>query len=199
VREHLWASPEYHAHSARFLENHDEPRIAATMISRQLKAAAIITYFSPGLRFIHQGQIEGYRKRISPHLIRGPREHVDQDIKQFFQRLLEVSKRKAFRDGTWQLLESKAAWEGNGSHDYYINASWRDEDGSLYMVVVNYSPWRSQCYVPLPEQELVERDCKLKDLFSDTVYSCSGNDIILKGLYLDEPAWRYFVFDVKVE
>ena len=36
------------------------------------EAAGVITYLSPGLRFFHQGQLEGRRTRISPHLVRGP-------------------------------------------------------------------------------------------------------------------------------
>ena len=35
------------------------------------QAAAVITFLSPGLRFFHQGQFEGRKKRISPHLVRG--------------------------------------------------------------------------------------------------------------------------------
>ena len=38
------------------------------------EAAAVITFLSPGLRFFHQGQFEGRRKRISPHLVRAPLE-----------------------------------------------------------------------------------------------------------------------------
>ena len=33
-----------------------------------------LPFFSPGLRFFHQGQFEGRRTRISPHLVRGPNE-----------------------------------------------------------------------------------------------------------------------------
>ena len=35
------------------------------------EAAAVITFLSPGLRFFHQGQFEGRKTRISPHLVRG--------------------------------------------------------------------------------------------------------------------------------
>ena len=62
---------------ARFLENHDEPRAATSFSIEIHQAAAVITYLSPGLRFFHQGQLEGKTKRISPHLVRGPKEPVN--------------------------------------------------------------------------------------------------------------------------
>src|SRR5205823_1253875 len=51
VREHLYAGLDYQNRLARFLENHDEPRAAATFAPGMHEAAAVITYLSPGLRF----------------------------------------------------------------------------------------------------------------------------------------------------
>ena len=72
VREHFHAGLDYQDKLARFLENHDEPRAAATFPPDMHEAAAVITFLSPGLRFFHQGQFEGRTKRISPHLVRAP-------------------------------------------------------------------------------------------------------------------------------
>jgi len=60
--EHFHAGMDYQNRLARFLENHDEPRAAATFPQEVHEAAAVITYLSPGLRFFHQGQFEGRRK-----------------------------------------------------------------------------------------------------------------------------------------
>ncbi|HEU4391545.1 MAG TPA: alpha-amylase family glycosyl hydrolase, partial [Blastocatellia bacterium] len=70
VREHFHAGLDYQDKMARFLENHDEPRAATTFLPEVHEAAAVITFLSPGLRFFHQGQFEGRKKRISPHLVR---------------------------------------------------------------------------------------------------------------------------------
>ena len=72
VREHLSAGLDFQNRMARFLENHDEPRAAATFTPETHRAAAIITFLTPGLRFFHQGQREGKRVRIPVHLGRGP-------------------------------------------------------------------------------------------------------------------------------
>ena len=70
VREHFLAGLDYQDKMARFLENHDEPRAASTFSPEIYEAAAVITFLCPGLRFFHQGQFEGRKKRISPHLCR---------------------------------------------------------------------------------------------------------------------------------
>src|ERR1044071_2633769 len=84
VREHFHAPLDYQDRLARFLENHDEPRAAATFAPDAHEAAAIITFLSPGLRFFHQGQLVGRRKRISPHLLRAPEEPVDDRLRSFY-------------------------------------------------------------------------------------------------------------------
>ena len=77
VRGHLWADLAYQNRLARFLENHDEPRAAHDFPQPVHQAAAVITYFTPGLRFFHEGQLEGRRVKVSMHLGRRPEEPVD--------------------------------------------------------------------------------------------------------------------------
>src|SRR5262249_34819688 len=113
VREHFHAGLDYQNKMARFLENHDEPRAATAFSPEVHKAAAIISFLSPGLRFFHQGQFEGRKKRISPHLVRAPEEPIDEQTRQFYYRLLAVLAQPVVRDGEWQLLECVPAWEGN--------------------------------------------------------------------------------------
>jgi glycosidase len=120
VRDHFRAGLDYQDRLARFLENYDEPRAAATFSTEVHPAAAVITFLSPGLRFFHQGQFEGRRKRISPHLGRGPNEPIDPKISQFYERLLNVLRQPTVRDGTWQLLECVPAWDGNWTHDCFL-------------------------------------------------------------------------------
>ena len=90
VREHFHAGLDYQDKLARFLENHDEPRAAATFAPGVHEAAAVITFLAPGLRFFHEGQFSGRKKRISPHLCRRPDETVDVDLGKFYDKLLAV-------------------------------------------------------------------------------------------------------------
>ena len=84
VREHLFAGLDFQDRLARFLENHDEPRAAATFPPEVHRAAAVITFLTPGLRFFHQGQREGKKLRIPTHLGRGPAEAPDASIAAFY-------------------------------------------------------------------------------------------------------------------
>ena len=90
VRDHFRAGLDYQDKLARFLENHDEPRAAATFPPGVHEAAAVITYLAPGLRFFQHGQFEGRTKRVSPHLCREPDEPVNRSLEQFYDRLLTV-------------------------------------------------------------------------------------------------------------
>jgi len=197
VREHLCANFDYQTKMARFLENHDEPRAAANFPPQVHQAAAIITFLSPGLRFFHQGQFEGRTKRISPHLVRGPVEPVDQGINLFYSHLLDLLKRPVLRNGRWQLLECAPAWEGNTSCDAFIAYAWQNADGERLLVTVNYAPHQSQCYVRLPFSDLHGRQWRLHDLAGEASYDREGNDLESRGMYLDVPAWHCHVFEIR--
>ncbi len=195
VREHLEADLDFQSRSARFLENHDEPRAAAVFPKPVHFAAAVISFLSPGLRFLHQGQFEGFRKRIPVHLSRGPSESVDAEITDFYERLNRVIALDVVRTGDWRLLRCDAAWDGNWTWDCFICFSWQDADRRL-VVVVNYAANQSQCCVKLPFSDIAGKQTRLRDLMSSAVYERSGDDMVIRGLYLDVPAWAYHVFDV---
>ncbi|HEY6867807.1 MAG TPA: alpha-amylase family glycosyl hydrolase [Candidatus Eisenbacteria bacterium] len=196
VREHLRAELDYQDKLARFLENHDEPRAAATFAPGIHQAAAVVTYLSPGLRFFHQGQFAGQKVRILPHLVRAPREPVDEALKNFYDELLAVLREPVVREGRWRLLECAPAWDGNGTWDGFIAWSWDSPDGERRLVAVNYSGTRGQCYVRLPYPDLAGRTVRLEDAMSSACYDRDGGDLVSHGLYLDEPAWSYHVFEM---
>jgi hypothetical protein len=199
VREHLHAALEYQNKLARFLENHDEPRAAASFDPNVHRAAAVITYSIPGLRFFHQGQFEGRRKRISPHLVRAPEEPRDKEIGEFYEDLLAIVRNPALRTGEWQWLDCDPAWDGNGSWDSFVAHSWLGSSGERILIVVNYAPGPGQCYLHLPFAEIENRSVRLTDLLSEVRYIRDGNVLLRRGLYLDLPPWSYHAFDLKLE
>jgi glycosidase len=195
VREHLLAGLDYQDRLARFLENHDEPRAAATFAFGMHQAAAIVTYLSPGLRFFHQGQFEGRTKRISPHLVRAPVEPTDEAVRRFYERLLTVAARAAVRDGEWRQLECVPAWDGNWTSDGFVAFAWQHDNERL-IVAVNYAGNQGQCRVRLPFADLSGRAVRLDDLMSGARYDRVGNDLVSTGLYVDLPPRGYHVFEV---
>jgi alpha amylase-like protein len=199
VREHFHAGLDYQNKLARFLENHDEPRAAAAFPPGEHEAAAVITFLSPGLRFFHQGQFEGRKKRISPHLIRAPIEPIDLKLEEFYGRLLAVLRHPVIRDGQWQLLECVSAWEGNWTWDCFLAFAWQNQhrDGrDRLLVTVNYAPHQSQCYIRLPFTDLGNDQWRFQDLLSNTTFVRDGNDLQARGIFIDDTPWKASVFSL---
>jgi hypothetical protein len=193
VREHLLAGLDYQDRLARFMENHDEPRAAVTFEPKKHEAAAVATYLSPGLRFFHQGQSEGRRKRISPHLVRAPLEPTDEALLQFYDRLLAVLRETTVRDGSWRLLECAPAWDGNWTWECFLAWMWTGPAGERRLVAINYAGNQSQCYVRLPASGGIVR---FTDVMGTLAFDRNGHDLGTRGLYLDMPPWGYHVFEV---
>jgi hypothetical protein len=196
VRDHLRADADFQRKSARFLENHDEPRAAAVFPFDQHRAAAVLTFLCPGLHFFHDGQFEGRKKKVPVHLARRPNEPIDPDLKEFYNRLLACVNHPAVRQGNWSLLECMAAWAGNWTSDCFICFAWTETQENRLLVVANFAANRSQCYVRLPFWDLHRHTVLLEDLMGDQNYERDGTDLSDRGLYLDVAGWGFHVFRV---
>ena len=64
IRLHLLADLAYQEKLVRFIENHDEPRAAATFSERKARAAAVTVLTLPGAKLLHDGQFEGRRVKL---------------------------------------------------------------------------------------------------------------------------------------
>lgn len=197
VRGHLHADGAFQRRSARFLENHDEPRAAVAFDANVHDAAAIVTYLVPGLRFFHDGQFEGRTVKLSMHLGRRPDEPVNAARKDFYMRLLAVLRdRPEVRSGVWRLVECFPAWDGNPTWDCFVAFAWEDADGRRTLVCVNYGPTRGQCFVEDAFPDLPAGRYRLRDAMGDAVYERTSDDLSRSGLFLDMPEWHFHVFDV---
>lgn len=199
VRDHLRAGLEYQNKLARFMENHDEPRACAAFPDGMREAAAIVTFLTPGLRFFHEGQFEGRSVRLSPHLVRRPFEVPNARVSDFYERLSPILRRDEVRNGAWQLLEAKAAWDGNWTNDCLIICWWSDRAGHCLLIPVNYAANQSQGYVQLPGNGINGRIVVLRDLTGPSWYVRNGDELSSRGLYLDMPPWGYNVFELTTQ
>ncbi|HEX3870606.1 MAG TPA: alpha-amylase family glycosyl hydrolase [Pirellulales bacterium] len=197
VRGHLRADSEFQRKSVRFLENHDEPRAAEVFPPSIHRAAAIIAFLVPGMRFFHEGQLDGRKQHVSMHLSRRPVEALDVEIRAFYLQLLSLLKSPIVRDGTWQLLDCHPAWDGNGTNAQFISFAWRGADGKRMLVAVNDGPSQAQCRAPLAWDEIADKKVVLHDRLSSAIHERDGNELRQQGLYLDLPAWGYNVFEVQ--
>ena len=124
VRGHLTADRAYQRKLLRFIENHDEPRAAATFPGAKARAAAVVALTQTGARLVHEGQLEGRTVQLPVFLGRRPDEPVDAELKAFYERLLGALGDPVFRTGEWQLGEA-AGWNGNDSWQNLVAWGWR--------------------------------------------------------------------------
>jgi hypothetical protein len=114
VRLHLCADLGYQPKLLRFIENHDEPRAAATFSLAKEQAAAVTIGSLPGARLFHEGQFEGRRIRMPVFLGRRPVEPVNLALQEFYVKLLTAINAPIFRGGKWKLCD-RNGWPDNQS------------------------------------------------------------------------------------
>jgi hypothetical protein len=164
------------------------------MFSRpQYLAAATITYLSPGLRLFHEGQFEGRKHRVSMHLSRRAAESPDPAIQELYKSLLTCLRSKAFREGSWSLLECIPEWEANPTFRQFVSFSW-EHSGERWLIAVNYGPGSAQTFVRLPWADLKGRNWTLNDQLTQESLVRAGHDLAERGLYLNVPAWHVHMF-----
>jgi hypothetical protein len=196
VHGHLCAEPDFQARSARFLENHDEPRAAEVFSFERHRAAALATYTLPGMRFFHEGQLDGRRFRVPVQFRQRPQEAPQPELQEFYRALLQELAGPALRHGSWKLLHLRPAWEGNSSCEHILAHRWEHAPGSR-VVAVNYSDQQAQGYIPLCLHGVAGRRIRLRDLFSGETYDRDGNALMNPGLYLDLAPYQIHLFNVE--
>ncbi len=154
VRQHLLADDSYQNAMIRFVENHDEPRAAATFSAARAPAAAVATLSQTGARLVHDGQMEGRRIRLPVFLGRYPDEPIDDALAQFYPSLLRALSDPTFRHGRWQLCD-RSGWPDNQSFHNLVAWSW---DGtSRWLIIVNLSDRPATARVTAPWPDLAAR------------------------------------------
>jgi glycosidase len=190
VRGHLEAQAGYQEQLLRFIENHDEPRAAATFGPEQARAAAVATMTLQGARLVHDGQMEGWRTRIPVFLGRGPDEPVDEDLRAFYERLLRAVADSSLHTAAWRLC-AVDGWPDNDSHRNLVAWCWAS--GTVTrgrnLVVVNLSDAPAQGRVRLPWGGLADRAWTLTDRLSGQAFDRDGADMADEGLYVALNGW----------
>jgi hypothetical protein len=195
VRAHLRADLGYQGRLVRFVENHDERRAQESFGPARAPAATALTLTLPGLRLFHEGQLEGWRTKLSVHLGRRPQEPTDEGVLTFHRQLLAALARPVFHDGAWRQVEPREAWNGNPTHLHFVAGRW-ELGAELRLTAANLSNGRAQCYLPLELPALAARRWLLRDLLSEASYERDGDGLLSPGLYLDVPAYGHHLFEL---
>jgi glycosidase len=187
VTGHLHQLGERNARRVHFLENHDEPRAAVALPSAMTQAAALLSLSLPGMRFVHDGQLEGRRRFARIQLVRRANEVANDEIAATYERVLDAVRSTAIGRGAWDFVEARSVWTDNNSHFAFTLLQWqrRDDDTSFDLVVVNHADHRAQCFARVTAQGLRQGAWHLKDALGAEVYIRQGDDLADNGLYLD--------------
>ncbi len=172
---------------AHFLENHDEPRIAAQLSPVEQRAAALAILGLPGLRFLHEGQLSGAKVKLPVQLARRGPAPVAAAVAEAYDQLLSVLSPSAVGRGEFALLPPREAWPGNPTAQNFIIVQWQAQPPAFDLVVVNLAAHRSQCYAPLTIPQLAEHNWTMRDALGTEAYERFGADLEAQGLYLDLP------------
>ena len=196
IRLHLCADPAYQDKLLLFIENHDEPRAAATFSPEKERAAALTISTLPGARLFHEGQFEGRKVRLPVFLGRRPEEPVDQELQRFYEKLMAAIDRPIFREGRWSLCE-RTGWPDNLSFQNLVAWSWlKDEERYLIAVNLSDSALQARIEVPLSDAGANGAAWQLTDQISGVVYEREGNEMISPGLYVELDPWHYHLFQL---
>ena len=187
VRGHLRADHSYQERLIRFIENHDEARAAAVFEGPRARATAIVMSTLQGARLYHDGQLEGARTHIPVFLGRGPDEPVDEDLREFYRRLLRAVADSGLRDGAWSMCDCRG-WPDNNSCVQIVSWCWSSGERRS-LVVVNLADGPAQARVGLPWGELAGSSWLLRDWLDGSRFLRDGTELAADGLYVTLDGW----------
>ena len=189
VQRHLFEkSPGFIGASAHFLENHDEPRIASILSTTEHRAAALLILGLPGMRFLHEGQLTGARRKIPVQLLRRPVEPADEQIERMYRELLLALPASAVGQGMAEVLRPVAGLPENPTSRNFVIVQWRVEPGKIDLVVINLGPQPGRCSVRLNLGGCSSRQWSIKDLLRPARFEHSAHELENSGLCLELPA-----------
>jgi hypothetical protein len=193
VRLHLCADLAYQEKLLRFIENHDEPRAAATFSPEKERLSAITMATLPGARLFQEGQFEGKKVRPPVFLGRRPQEPADWALQDFYAKLLRAIRAPVFRDGQWRLC-GRSGWPDNPSYQNIVAWSWLKGDDRC-LIVVNLSGSAAQAQVQLPWDDFRGKTWRLRDVLSGAAYERNGDGMVSPGLYVELGPWECHFFE----
>lgn len=192
VRLHLCADLDYQNKLLRFIENHDEPRAAATFSPVKQLALAITISTLPGIKLFHEGQFEGRKVRLPVFLGRGSDEPVDERLQKSYRKILDAVNQPVFREGQWSLC-ARSGWPDNASFENLVAWTWQKDD-ERYLIMVNLSDSPAQARVQVRWADAGGGKWQLLDALSGATFERNGDEMLSPGLYVELGPWNYHFF-----
>ncbi|MCX7797757.1 MAG: alpha-amylase family glycosyl hydrolase [Melioribacter sp.] len=192
IYEHLQSDLEYQKKLVRFIENHDEERALTSLGKEKSKAAAVIISTIPGMHLYFDGQFEGKKIKLPIQLGREPKEQIQTDIKEFYNKLLNIVKSEIFKHGSWKLIQTLPSWIENNTNQNLL--AWQlNYKLQNCLVVINYSDITSSCRIKLDTRNYPEV-FEIKDVLNEQTYFRSSEEVYYTGLYIELKPYSSHIF-----
>jgi hypothetical protein len=203
ARKHLQAEVKYQERCARFIENHDEPRAVAAFGPAKARSAATVSFFTPGLKLFHEGQLEGRRVKVPVQLGRRRQESEDVETSLFYEKLLGVLQDPIFQEGAFSLGEARSAGWGDTSNDSLIALTWAPAAGKNnahcqgFLIVSNMNAWRAYGRVSLAGLKInANKQYVFLDRLDGKRYERPGSELLSPGIYIALEAHQQHIFEI---
>lgn len=193
VHGRLAESFDYQRHLARFLENHDEGRCAAVFRPERLNSAGTVMTTLPGMRFYHQGELEGDPVHLPITLRIAADRPVDPVSAAFFEKILRITKEDVFHKGAWNLL--RVTSEGDDTSGNLVVYEWRSEK-SWKLIAANLVGSASQGRIHLDDHLLPAQEYVFYDELHDVRHVRSSDELRNLGLFVRREGFDAHLFDV---
>ena len=198
VREHLYAGLDFQDKMARFLENHDEPRAAATFLAGSSRSCRRhhVSFARPAI--LPPRTVRGTKETdFASPWSRSGRTGRRASCRSFTTGCLPCCVNQSVRDGRGNWSNAFPRGKGIGLGIALLPSPGAAPDGERLLAAVNYAPNQSQCYVRLPFTDLACGKWRLQDQLGTTVYDREGDDLQARGLYLDAVPWQASIFSLQ--
>jgi glycosidase len=187
ARAHLRADDAFQRRLCRFVENHDEARSATVWPGDRLRAALVAGLTLPGLRLVHEGQVEGRRRRLPVQLARRADEPPDPQSATLHAGLFAALATAPFRRGVWRLVDQV---------DIVDTLAWVWDAGRFgqAICVAHLSDRPAQVRVHLPLLGLADRTVGLEDHLGSPPIELADAS---QGVPLDLAPWDARIYAIR--
>ncbi|GAB4519950.1 MAG: alpha-amylase family glycosyl hydrolase [Anaerolineae bacterium] len=198
LRLHLTADPNYQKRMVRFIENHDEPRAAASLGIERSRPAAVVIATLPGATLLHDGQFTGRYMKLPIQIARQPDETPHHALSAFYMRLLRETRHPIYQHGHWHLLDIQPTpdW-GVKTHNNVLAYGW-EMDGEYRLIVVNITHVWSQAIVRMNAWHgLGGMPVRLRDALNGACHYREGDQLLNGGLYVELEPFQAHIYHVE--
>jgi hypothetical protein len=182
----------YQDRMARFLENHDEHRAVQVFGKDRVASVGTLMGTLPGMRFYHQGELEGASRYLPITLRMAAPRPPDSAVSSLFDKILRISNEAVFHQGSWNLLSVSP--ESDATSGNLIVYEWHSEQ-AWKVIAVNLAGSPSQARVhfrrPLSAAEYV-----FNDELNDVRYVRKADELRNLGLFVRRDGFGAHLFDV---